>query len=70
MLTPIKIHRLRSNLRQIQVAQVTGIPRCRLSEIECGYITPRTEELERIASALGVSVTDLVPAPPTEEQAA
>lgn len=53
-LTPIKLRRLESGLRQIELAQRAQIARCRLSELECGYLTPQPEELQRIAKALGV----------------
>lgn len=60
-LTPIKLHRLRAGRRQIEVALATGIARCRLSEIECGYLQPRPDELQRLAAALGVAAEMLLP---------
>lgn len=59
-LTPFKLHRLRAGLLQIELANRTKIARCRLSEIECGHIKPRPDEVERIALALGVAITALV----------
>ena len=58
-LTRIKLYRLQSGLRQIELAQRADIARCRLSELECGWIEPRAEELKRLARALGVSVENL-----------
>jgi transcriptional regulator with XRE-family HTH domain len=60
-LTEIKLERLRRGLRQLELAQLTGISRCRLSEIECGWIAPRADELERIARALDVPLACLSP---------
>lgn len=58
-LTSIKLARLRADRRQVEVVLATGIPRARYSEIECGYIQPRPDELERLAVVLGVSVEAL-----------
>lgn len=60
MLTTYKIERLRSGRRQIELSLATGIPRQRLSEIECGYITPRADEVERIAAVLGIDAAALL----------
>jgi transcriptional regulator with XRE-family HTH domain len=59
MLTRIKLRRLERDLPQVVVAQRADIPRARLSEIECGYIEARPDELARIARVLGVPVDTL-----------
>jgi transcriptional regulator with XRE-family HTH domain len=58
-LTPLKRHRLERDVPQLVVATRAGIPRARMSELECGYAEPRPDELERIARVLGVPVSDL-----------
>jgi transcriptional regulator with XRE-family HTH domain len=63
MLTPVKLQRLQKGMRQIQLASRTGIARCRLSEIECGYVEARPEEMARIASVLNVPVELLAKKP-------
>jgi transcriptional regulator with XRE-family HTH domain len=59
MLTPIKLRRLERDLPQVVVATRAGIPRARMSELECGYVQPRADELARLADVLGVSVNAL-----------
>lgn len=61
MPTPMKLRRLERGVLQIELAARTKITRSRLSEIECGHVEPRAEELERIAQALDVPVAALVP---------
>ena len=64
MLTRIKLCRLQIGARQLELSQRAGITRQRLSELECGYVEPRADELERLADALGLPVGELtVPVP-------
>jgi hypothetical protein len=58
-LTPVKFWRLRRGVLQIVLAQQAGIPRSRMSEIECGHVAARHDELRRIAAALKVSTEAL-----------
>ena len=48
----LKLMRLRSGLKQYQVAAAVGIAPCRLSEIETGRRDPSPELLNRIVKAL------------------
>lgn len=59
--THLKQLRLSRSLLQIEVAQRTGINPARLSYIENEHVTPRPDELERIALALGCPVETLQP---------
>ena len=43
----------------IQLAEVTGISKSTLNNIENGKTSPTLSQLESIASALGVRITDL-----------
>lgn len=47
---------------QRRVAAEARIPENRLSEIVCGWVTPTTDEQQKIASALGKTVDALFPA--------
>jgi transcriptional regulator with XRE-family HTH domain len=58
-LTKIKLARLSRNQRQFEVAARAGLNQSRLSWIENGHDSPRPDELERIARALGVDLADL-----------
>jgi transcriptional regulator with XRE-family HTH domain len=51
----MKLQRLERGLLQVEVANRARIPRARLSELENGHVLPTGEELERLASALGVA---------------
>ena len=70
VMTEIKLLRLRRGMLQVQLAQQAPIARGRLSEIECGLVTPRPDELERLARVLGVSVETLTStaAPPDTQR--
>lgn len=63
-LTQLKLRRLEAGIVQIELAHLAGISRCKLSEIENGYLAPSAAELERLASAIGVTVEALTPSPP------
>ena len=67
-LTQIKLRRIERGLLQIELAQRARINRCRLSELECGHLQPGAEELQRLATALGVPITALTDA--AQERAA
>ena len=59
-LTAIKLRRLERGLLQIELAQHAQIARCRLSEIENGHVSPRRDEIRRLATALGVPIETLI----------
>jgi transcriptional regulator with XRE-family HTH domain len=59
--SPLEIERRRRGKTQWQVARETNIVQSRLSLIERGYVKPRPEEAQRIASCLGMPETDLFP---------
>ena len=63
-LTTVKLCRFERHLLQMQVAKFANIPCSRLAEIENGTAEARPDELERIASALGVSAQELRCLPP------
>ncbi len=44
----IKLLRIKKGLKQIQVAQATGINQARLSQIENGWVEPKKKELNKI----------------------
>ncbi len=64
-LTPLKLQRLRSGKLQIEVATASGVPRARLSELECGRVQPRPGEAEKLAAALGTTADELFPVDPS-----
>jgi transcriptional regulator with XRE-family HTH domain len=59
MTLKIKELRLAQGLSQKKLAELAGVPRSTLGEIEIHMRLPRPEYLERIAKALGVPVNDL-----------
>jgi DNA-binding XRE family transcriptional regulator len=48
MITPLKLERIKSGLKQVEVAKITGIDRQRLCMAENGWITMRPEEIQKI----------------------
>ena len=59
-ITPLKRARFELGLLQADVAARAHIHQTRLSQLENGRLQPRTEELERIAGALGVPIDTLL----------
>ncbi len=57
----IKVWEVRDSkgLSLVQLAQKTGISRSALNNIENGKVSPRLQQLEQIAIALGSRITDL-----------
>ena len=47
------------NLTLIKLATVTGLSKSTLNNIENGKVSPTLDELEAIAKALNVKITDL-----------
>lgn len=47
------------NLTLVQLAHLTGISKSTLNNIENGRVSPKLEQLEKIAKALDMSITDL-----------
>ena len=48
----IKVGRIRAGLRQYQLAAQLGITQTKLSRIECGWLQPSPELLERILEGI------------------
>jgi transcriptional regulator with XRE-family HTH domain len=59
-LTSVKLHRFERHLLQMQVAKRAEMTCSRLAEIENGTTEPQADELQRIATALGLSAQDLL----------
>ena len=55
----IKELRTKLGLSQRKLAEIAGIPRTNLTEIESHRKLPRQHELEKIAKALNVEIDDL-----------
>ena len=51
----IKILRLLRKQSQWELGQAAQITNYKISQIECGKLTPTPEELQRLADALGTS---------------
>lgn len=51
--------RRNKNLTLIKLAEVTGLSKSTLNNIENGKVSPTLDELEAIAKALNVKITDL-----------
>lgn len=50
---------MEKNLSLRGLSERTGISKTTLNTIENGKVSPRLDQLERIATALNVSITDL-----------
>ncbi|HVN85973.1 MAG TPA: helix-turn-helix transcriptional regulator [Candidatus Binatia bacterium] len=59
-LTSLKLRRFERGLLQLEVARRAEMTWGRLSEIENGRVDPQPDELQRIASALGISAQHLL----------
>jgi transcriptional regulator with XRE-family HTH domain len=59
----LRAARMRHEMSQDELAFISGVPQPRLSRAERGYLWLRSDERERIAGALGVTVDDLERAP-------
>lgn len=57
----ILIHqnRIKRHMTLEQLAELSGISKSTLNDLENGKRSPRLEQLESIAAALGVSINDL-----------
>ena len=62
--TSVKLHRFERHLLQMQVAKRAEMTCSRLAEIENGTAEPQADELQRIATVLGVSAQDLLGSAP------
>jgi len=56
----VRQERLLAGISQSELADVTGIHRPNIARIESGKHTPALPTLQRVADALGVSVTSLI----------
>ncbi len=59
--------RLGKSLTQLQLARAAGVALSHLSKLESGDTSPGIDLLERLADALEVHATSLLPAPETED---
>ena len=51
---------LRGGLSQAELAKRAGVPQSAISEIETGKRKPRIDTIQKLAMALGVSVSELL----------
>ncbi len=56
----IKFERIKRNLSQEQLAELAELNRNTIGNIERGLASPTVDTLEKIASAFGMSVLDLM----------
>lgn len=61
MTNTLRVRRAERSLSQIELARTAGIERNRYWTIEKGYSAPRPEERAALASALGVTETEIWP---------
>lgn len=64
---PVRVFRKHRGLTVVQLAEMTGLSRPYLTEIETGKKTGSFDAMARIARALNVSLDDLAPQPADEE---
>lgn len=57
----LKIQRAVIGYTQFDVFLKTGIPQCRMSLIENGYIKPKDEEMRKLAKILKCRIVDIFP---------
>lgn len=55
----IKELRMQQKMSQRKLAELSGVPKTNVGDIETYKKLPRLDELEKIAKALGVNVDDL-----------
>lgn len=55
----VKVARERAGLNQSQVAERSGLPQSHISRIENGVHSPSRKTLEKLASALGIDISEL-----------
>lgn len=53
----------RKNISLTELSKLTGISRSTLNNIENGKFSPKLEQLEKIAKALGCRINDLYESP-------
>lgn len=56
----VRKYRRRKKLTQKQLAELSGVSKSYIGDIECGRKIPRLETLERISKALRVNMGDLI----------
>lgn len=47
-------------MTQEQLSAASGVHRVTIARIECGTVQPKVDTLEKLAAALGVSVSKLI----------
>lgn len=60
MISNLKLQRIQRELTQVDLWMSSEVPQWRISLLERG-ITPKPDEAEKIAKALGVSVNEIWP---------
>ena len=56
----IRIIRVLQRISQWELARITGVAQSKISLFENGYMHPKFEELQKIATALGVESNQLI----------
>jgi len=59
----VKYYRLKSKLRQLDLARMIGISENLLSKIETDRINPKPELLQKLSEALNISIKKLAGTP-------
>lgn len=62
MVAKLREIRKAKGMTQEQLAKASGIHRITIAKYEAGKVDPKTENAERLAAALGVTVDDLIKA--------
>jgi predicted transcriptional regulator len=52
MITELKLKRIMTGLKQVEVAKLAGIDRQRLCMLENGWIDPKPDELKKIKAVI------------------
>lgn len=58
--TKIKFERMKLNLSQDDLAQLSGLSKNTVWKIECGKVSATIDSLEKIAKALKIDLADIV----------
>ncbi len=63
---PLRVWRAFRNLTQADLARFSGVNRVQIVEIEAGRNSGSVRTLRKLATALAISIDDLIPAPDSE----
>jgi len=61
--SPLEVWRQHRGMSQRQLAQVSGVNRIQIIDIEAGRKTGSVHTLKKLAEALGIDIEDLIAAP-------